>query len=236
MILRRLRIALVTNPLAAICVALMGVTCALASMVDRSGHTAHRLASFWGRRLLFVSGVRMDVAGLERVPRQGGLVLVSNHQSMMDIPVLMAYLPVSFRFLAKRQLFRLPFIGWHLALGGHIKIDRTDKRAAVRALSRARELLKRDTSVLVFAEGSRSASGVQSFKAGAAHLAIKAGATAVPIGLTGTRQSLPGGSLQIRPEPVRLRVGLPIPTAGLSSRDQEQLTEKLRASVAALIA
>jgi 1-acyl-sn-glycerol-3-phosphate acyltransferase len=236
MSLRTLRIALVTDPLAVVCVVGMGLTCSLASLLDRSGNTAHRLASFWGRALLFSSGVKMDVAGLELVPRKGGLVLVSNHQSMMDIPVLMAYLPVSFRFLAKRQLFRFPFIGWHLALGGHIRIDRTDKRAAVRALSRARKVLQANTSVLVFAEGSRSASGVQSFKAGAAHLAIKAGATVVPIGLRGTGQALPKGSVHIRPEPVRLRVGKPISTAGMSARDQKQLTERMRASVAALIA
>lgn len=236
MLLHTLRIALVTDPLAALCIFLMGITAGTASLLDRSGNLAHRIASFWGRFLLFVGGVRIQTEGLEHVPRGEGLVLVSNHGSMLDIAVLMGRLPLSFRFLAKRSLFKVPFIGWHLFLGGHIGIVREDKRAAVKAMARAREILGRDTSVLIFAEGSRSAEGMRSFQGGAAHLAIKAGARVLPIGLTGTRDALPRGSMHIRPARVTLRVGEPIATASLTSRDQKELTARLQTAVSRLIA
>jgi len=236
MLLRTLRIALITFPLAALCILLMGLTTATASLIERSGNLAHRVASFWGRFLLFVSGVRVDTEGLEHVPRNEGLVLVANHRSMMDIAVLMGLLPVSFRFLAKRSLFKLPFIGWHLFLGGHVGVDREDKRAAVKAMARAREILGQNISVLIFAEGGRSEEGMRSFKGGAAYLAIKAGARVLPIGLTGTRDALPRGSIHIRPARVTLRVGEPIATASLTSRDQAELTDRLQTAVSRLIA
>jgi len=233
---RNLRIALITDPLAAVCVVGMGVTSSLASMVDRDGDLAHRVVSWWARRLLFAAGVKVDAAGKDRVPKESGLVFVSNHRSMMDIPVLMAHLPASFRFLAKRSLFRTPFIGWHLSLGGHIGIEREDKRSAAKGLAQARRLLGNGGSVLLFAEGSRSRVDLDSFKGGAAHLAIKSGATVVPVGLVGTRNALPRGSFHIRPEPVRLRIGDPISTDGMTSRDHDRLTQTLYARVRDLIA
>jgi 1-acyl-sn-glycerol-3-phosphate acyltransferase len=98
--------ALVTNPLAVFCIVMTGIGSAVGRVLDRSGDLSHRVVSFWARTILVTSGVRLDVTGRERVPREGGVLLVSNHLSMMDIPVLMASLPVSFRFVAKKSLFR----------------------------------------------------------------------------------------------------------------------------------
>jgi len=153
--------------------------------------------------MLLVSAVKVNAAGLERIPKHGGLVFVANHRSMMDIPVLTAYLPGSVRFLAKQSLFRVPFIGWHLRFGGHVPVVRHDQRAAVKALRQARQIVAEGASVLVFAEGSRGeGDDLGMFKAGAAHIALRSRATVVPVGLRGT-QALPAG----RETPDRVAAG-----------------------------
>ena len=233
--LRTLRMALVTNPLAVFCIVMTGVGSAVGRILDGSGDLSHRIVSFWARTILLTSGVRLDVKGKAQVPRAGGVLLVSNHLSMMDIPVLMACLPVSFRFVAKESLFRTPFIGWHLHCGRHISLHREDKRSAVKALGEVRHKLNEGTSVLIFAEGSRSESGLGTFKAGAAHLAIRTGAAVVPIGIVGTDKVLPKGSIQIRPEPIAVRIGEPLRPEGATREDAERFTEQLRERVSALI-
>ncbi len=230
-----LRIALVTDPLALLWLTAMGFGTVVANMLDRRGDLGHRVAAFLSRCLFVTSGVPARVTGKKNVPRGGAFVVVVNHESMLDIPALMARLPVSFRFLAKESLYGAPFIGWHLKLGGHIRVDREDKRAAVKVMAEARRLLEQGTPVVVFAEGSRSRSGLQAFKGGAAHLAIRAGVPVLPVGLTGTGDALPRGSIHIRPRPISVRIGELIPTAGLGKQDSGELTSRLHESVAALI-
>lgn len=234
-LLRFLRIALITDPLAALCVVLSGVTSVVFSLFDSKGNVQHVAVTFWARMLLFAGGVKAKVTGLENIRRDGCYVFVSNHISMADVPVVMTHLPLPFRFLAKESLFRFPFIGWHLRRGGHIRVVREDKRASVKALSRARRVLDKGISVLVFAEGSRSGGQLRAFKAGAAHIAIKTGVSVVPLGVAGTDAVLPKGSIHIRPGQVRLHVGEPILTASLTSRDHASLTEQIQARVSALI-
>jgi 1-acyl-sn-glycerol-3-phosphate acyltransferase len=210
-VLRKLRIVLITNPLAAFAVFMMGVSTATCHFLDRSGRAGHWAAWFWSRFLILVSGVKLDAKGQENVPRENGLVLVSNHLSMMDIPILMLSLPVVFLFMAKESLFNFPFIGWNLKGGGHIPVNREDKRSAVKALAEARRKVQAGKSVLIFAEGSRSHGGeMRKFKSGAAHLAIKTGATVVPIGIRGSAEALPRGTIQVRPARIRVRIGEPL--------------------------
>lgn len=214
----------------------MGFTTAIAHLTDRGGSFGFRVAAFWARALLFTSGVRVDSEGQERIPRDRGAVFVVNHRSMMDVPVLMTCLPVPFRFLAKESLFRVPFIGWNLSLGGHIRVVREDKRSAARALAEARRILQAGISVVVFAEGSRSDGVMRAFKGGAAHLAIRSGAPVVPVGLAGTRDALPRGSMHIRPARVQARMGAPMETSGMSAAESEELTRRLQDRVSELIA
>lgn len=226
----------VMTPLGGACVVGMGFTSVLVSLFDSRGDWTHRAVAFWSRLFLALCRIKVTARGKENVPRDSSLVLVANHLSLIDIPVLMAHLPISFRFLAKTSLFKIPFIGWHLHRGGHIRVVREDKRAAVKALTVARKKLERGISVLVFAEGSRSRGRLQEFKAGAAHLAVKAGIRMVPIGLVGTEKVMPKGSLDLRPGKVTLAIGKPIETAGLASKDNATLTEVLRERVSELIA
>ncbi|MCP5113282.1 MAG: 1-acyl-sn-glycerol-3-phosphate acyltransferase [bacterium] len=233
--MRKLRRVIITAPLGGACVVLMGLTSVVVSLFDSRGDTTHRAVAFWSRIFLTCCGIKVTARGTENVPQEGSIVLVANHLSLIDIPVLLAHLPVSFRFLAKTSLFRLPFIGWHLHRGGHIRVVREDKRASVKALGVARRVLEQGISVLVFAEGSRSKGKLQEFKAGAAHLAIRAGIRMVPIGLVGTEKVMPKGTFKLQPGRVALRIGEPIETTGVTGRDNASLTEVLREKVSELI-
>jgi len=230
-----LRTWLYTAPWAAFCIVVFGCHSLVESLFGAPASRLHRVAAWWSRLFISGSGVKVEVSGAENVPRNGGMVLVSNHLSTMDIPLLTAHLPVPFRFLAKTSLFRTPFIGWHLHRAGHIRVVRESKTAAVRAVEKARELVERGAAVLVFAEGSRSVEGLQRFKAGAAHIAIRAGAPVIPIALIGTDQLMPKKTLRYYPATVGLRIGLPIATSGLERRDNGALTETLQSRIAELI-
>jgi 1-acyl-sn-glycerol-3-phosphate acyltransferase len=154
----------------------------------------------------------------------------------MDTPVVLANIPVQFRFLAKRGLFQIPFLGWHLTRAGHIPVPREDARAAVRTMTLAAQVIReRGVSLLIFPEGGRSQDGtLASFKEGAAFIAIRAGVQLIPIGLKGTREVLPFGSAHIRRGSVTMRIGDPISTSDLAMNDRVRVTAELRERVIAL--
>jgi len=231
-----LRTWLYTAPLAGTCIALFGCSSLTASLFGARAGTLHRVAAWWSQLYIAASGVKVEVSGLENVPTEGGMVIVSNHLSTMDIPILTAHLPVAFRFLAKTSLFRTPFIGWHLRRAGHIRVVRESKTAAVQAIESAREAVRRGSAVLVFAEGSRSVEGLRRFKAGAAHIAIRAGVPVVPVAVVGTDRLMPKKTLRYYPATVSLRIGRPIATSGLTRNDNGTLTDTLQTCVAELIA
>jgi 1-acyl-sn-glycerol-3-phosphate acyltransferase len=154
----------------------------------------------------------------------------------MDTPTIMGTIPLEFRFFAKEGLFSIPFLGWHLRHAGHLPVVRDDPRASIKTMSQGAKLIReRGISVLIFPEGGRSEVQIRPFKEGAAYIAIKAGVPVVPIGLVGTRNALPMHSMLVRGGKVRLLVGDPIETAGLTLHDRGRLNLQLQEQVAALI-
>ena len=231
----RLRALFITDPLIVLATVVCSTASVMASLFDPTGRYQHAVTRGWARLLLAIPGVRVRMEGLEKLSPEGSYVFTANHLSYMDIPVLLASLPVQIRFLAKRSLFRMPVLGWAMTRAGHIPVEREDTRASLKALAESARLLKeRGISLLIFPEGGRSPGAMRDFKAGAAYVAIKAGVPAVPVGLIGTRQVLPMDSLLPRGGPVRLRVGDPISTDGLKARDHEALTRRLQQRVAEL--
>jgi len=218
------------DPLIIASTILCGSVSLVLSIFDGSGHAMIAVARVWARSLLKIARVRVTVEGLERIDPKAAYVFVSNHLSYMDTPVVLSHIPVQFRFMAKRGLFKIPLLGTHLMQAGHIPVPREDPRAAVKTLSVAAQTIHhRKVSILVFPEGGRSMDGVlQEFKEGAAYIAIKAGVPIVPIALVGTRHVLAMGSGTFRSGPVTLRIGEPIPTAGLTLRDRGEATATLR--------
>ncbi len=168
--------------------------------------------------------------GLEKIDPHGSYVFIANHASYYDTPVALAHIPVQFRFLAKRGLFQIPFLGTHLSRAGHIPVPREDPRAAVKTMQTAAETIQqKKISLLIFPEGGRSHDGVlRAFKEGGAYIAIRAGVPVVPLVLTGTREVLPYGSGVVKPGNVRLRILQPIETKGLALKDRGKLTDQVR--------
>ncbi len=230
----------VVLPLIVLSTAGFGIVSAVIAIFGRRTASLQiAVARAWAKSLVIIAGVRLEVEGLERLHAKGPYVFTANHVSYVDTPVILAAIPVQFRFLAKEELFKFPwlFIGWHLKTAGHIAVPLDNPRAAVRTLTQTAKLIESDaTSVLFFAEGGRSADGsLSEFKEGAAYIAIKAGAPLVPVALIGPRDILPMGSIQVRPGTVRVRVGEPIPTRGHTIKDRGNLTERAREELAAML-
>jgi 1-acyl-sn-glycerol-3-phosphate acyltransferase len=229
--MRWLRGALVADPAIILATILFGTISLVASFFDESGKTQAAVAKLWGRVLLFVSGVHVEVEGLHHVDRSGSYIFMANHTSYMDTPVVLANISVQFRFLAKRGLFQIPFLGSHLNRAGHIPVPREDPRAAVRTLQLAAETIqKKKISLLVFPEGGRSHDGcLGPFKEGGAYIAIRAGVPIVPLVILGGSRVLPYGAGIVKSGKIVMRVLEPIQTNDFSLKDRGQLTERVRA-------
>src|SRR4051794_36887409 len=189
----------------------------------------------WSRMLLAVSFVRMKVVGAEKLDPEQSYVVVANHSSYMDTPAIIGAIPLQLRFFAKKGLFSIPFLGWHLGRAGHLPVVRGDPRASLRAMSDGAKLIReRGISVLLFPEGGRTEVGIRPFKEGASYIAIKAGVPIVPVGLVNVRGVLPMHSLLLRPGTVEIHVGDPIETSGMALHDRGKLNEILQNRVAEL--
>lgn len=232
-----LRAWLITDPLIALATIFLACVSMLVSLFDNVGRRQAAIARAWSRVLLAVSGVKVRVEGGEKISPQGSYVFASNHASYMDTPVVLANIPVQFRFMAKKGLFSIPFLGWHLGRAGHIPVFRDNPRAAVKTLGLAAEAIqKHGISLIVFPEGGRTRTGdLRDFKDGAAYIAIRAGVPIVPMALKGSRAVLPFGSGTPRSGVIEMRVGDPIPTAGLKLHDRVRLTQEVRDRIVGLL-
>ena len=214
----------------------MGSISLVTALWDSDGRQQLAVARVWARILLWCGGVRVKVVGVDKLDPHGSYVVCPNHVSYFDTPVLLSSVPVNFRFLAKQELFSIPFIGGHLKRAGNISVPLEDPRAALRVLTAAGKAMKeRGLSMLVFPEGGRSEDGsLQPFKDGAAYLAVKGGVPIVPIAIIGVRDILPMHSHHVRPGRVTLRVGDPIYTEGKVSGDRAELTQQIFDSIIAM--
>ncbi len=223
-------------PLIGLYTVVMGALSLAGSLFDPSGRFQHGCARLWARLILFTSGVHVEVAGLENVERSAPCVFCANHLSLMDTPLVFAHVPVRFRILAKQYVFRIPVLAAHLRRSGHLPVDETNPRAALRSFELAAQHIRAGAPVMLFPEGGRSPDGrLGEFKPGAAMLAIKAGVPLVPMAIYGSRQVLPRGSVHIRPGNVRIRFGKPLPTEGLTYRDRNRLTALAREKIGEML-
>ncbi len=226
---------LLLMPLIAAATVMFGAVSLMCGLWDRSGYQQHAIARLWAETLLLLSLSPVQVIGRERLNTMKPAVYASNHLSYYDTPLLFAKLPFQFRIFAKQSLFRAPFIGWYLARSGQVPIDANSGRSAVAGLLRGVKTLESGLSLFLFPEGGRAADGVMTpFQSGAAFMAIKAQVPLVPLAIVGTYELLPIHVYHITPRPMKLVIGEPIPTDGLTGRDAERLTEALLGSITAL--
>lgn len=234
-ILSRLRSYFIWDPLIWLYTVVLGGLSLICSLFDHDGRIQHGFARLWSRMILGTIGAQVTVEGLDKIDTSKSHVYVVNHLSALDIPVLYAHLPFQFRILAKRELFRYPFMGWHLRRSGQIPVDLENPKKSIRSLNQAVEALRSGMPLVIFPEGGRSLDGqLQPFMGGAFFAAIKAQVDVVPMAVIGTYETLKINTWHIKPRPVRLLVGEPITTRGLSVRDTDTLTATARAAIASL--
>lgn len=230
--LSRLRSYLIWDPLIWFYTVVLGTVSLVCSFFDRDGELQHKVARLWARVILLTLGIKVTLKGFDRIDTEKAYVYVVNHLSSLDIPVLYACLPFHFRILAKKELFRYPFMGWHLKRSGQIPVVLENPREAIRSLNLAVAAVKRNMPLVIFPEGGRSPNGqLQKFMGGAFYAAIKAQVDVIPIVLTGTYEMLPMNTFHMMPHPISLIVADPISTSGLTTRDTEAVSSKAREEI-----
>jgi len=201
------------------------------SLLDKGdGGLLHfNVAVPWAKSILWACGVRIEVKGLEHLDKQTPRIYMSNHQSYFDIFALLACLPVSFKFILKQELIRIPLFGFAIRKAGYIPIDRADPRKAVKSMNEAAERIRGGASVLIFPEGTRSADGrLQSFRPGGFHLALRSGCDIMPVVIAGSRRIVPKGSLRIEKGSFVMYIGEAIPARDYARKDMDKLMGRVR--------
>jgi 1-acyl-sn-glycerol-3-phosphate acyltransferase len=185
----------------------------------------------WSRLILRAARTPVRVRGLEHIPDRP-VVYASNHSSMFDIWALAATLPGSVRIVAKQELARIPLLGRAMVTAGHVMIDRAHPARALEAYDRAAAVIRSGVSAVVFPEGTRSRTGeLLPFKNAPFGLAIAAQVPVVPLYVRNTFEILPKGRFLLRPLPIQVEVGRPIPTVGMTLERRQELRDRVRAAI-----
>lgn len=225
---------LVVVPVIVVTTMIGGILAALVATLISPRLANLYIAVPWCRLVAGITPMRVDVEGREHLPEQRACVVVANHQSQYDIPLIYGFCGLDLRWVMKAELGRVPFVAQGCRAIGHIFIDRSDPDQSRDAINRAVGALPDGTGVLFFAEGTRSRDGrLLPFKKGAFRVAVDKGLPVVPMTVTGTRDVLPSGSLKIRPGRARLIIHPAVETAGLTDADVRGLCNRVRDIIAA---
>lgn len=208
---------------------------ALLGVRQRPGGAYDQSARAWGVGMLRGTGITVRVEGREHLDPDTPCVYMSNHASMIDIWAILAEIPGTIRFVYKKGMDWIPLMGVALRAAKHLPIDRHNRSRAFSLYDRAAGMIRRGFSAVVFPEGTRSPDGrLKPFRKGSFVLAISAGAPVIPIFCENTYELMPRGSWSPRQGTVTLRVGAPIPTAGLTYEDRDKVANATRAAMLAL--
>lgn len=214
---------------------LLSVVTIAVSWIPPRGSWSFAVMRIWSSSLLAASFLRVEVRYDPALELGRSYVFLANHQSLFDIPVLLASSPGQVRMMAKRSLFLVPFFGWGLKAGGFIPVDRADRSTARQSFSSAFAHLREGTSILLFPEGTRSLTNtLLPFQRGGFLLALKSGLPIVPVGIQGTRAIQRKGSWAIRPGNVTISYGAPIDASSYGLRRKQELTGEVRSRIAGM--
>ncbi len=235
--LSRLRSYFILDPLIWAYTLILGTLSLISSLFDRNGRTQHNFARLWSWLVMktALSPVKITGAAVDKTDISKPRVYAVTHASALDIPILYVYLPFQFRIVFKSELLAYPFVGWHLKRSGQVCINQQNPAASIGAIKSALRSLRSGMPLVIFPEGGRTRDGqIQPFLPGAFFLAIKAQADIVPIALVGTFDLLPMNTYHIKCQPLEMRVGEPVSTAGLTLRDTDEVSAKVKAAIEAL--
>ncbi len=227
--LSRLRSYLILDPLIWMYTLVMGLVALPGGMFDRSGRRLHWFSRTWSWLIMKTILSPVKVTGLDRIDTSKPHVYAVNHASALDIPVLYVNLPFQFRIVFKKELLAYPIVGWQLRRSGQVCIDQQKPTNSIAAIRSAVKSLKADMPLVIYPEGGRTPDGeIKSFLPGAFFLAIKAQVDIVPVALVGTYELLPMDTYHIKCRPLEMRVGEPISTAGMTMRDLEAVSARVK--------
>ena len=227
--LSRLRSYLILDPLIWLYTLILGILALPGGVFDRSGRRLHWFSQTWSRLIMKTILSPVKVHGLDKIDTSKPHVYAVNHASAMDIPVLYVYLPFQFRIVFKKELLSYPVVGWQLKRSGQVCIDQQKPTNSIAAIRSAVKSLKAGMPLVIYPEGGRTPDGeIKPFLPGAFFLAIKAQVDIVPVALVGTYELLPMNTYHIKCRPLEMRVGEPISTAGMTMRDLEAVSAKVK--------
>ncbi len=211
----------------ALSTAFWGTISILASFVSSSGRVQHYCMRRWSKDNLRLSRARVEIEGIENLDPVRPQILVANHSGLHDILSLSASLPIQFRWIAKKSLFRVPFMGWHMRRSGYIAIDRENPREAAKNIIEAARLIQNGTNAIAFPEGTRSHTGeLGKFHGGAFSLALRTGVPLVPVTLEGSYRVIRPKTLQVNPGVViRIKIDKPIDLSSYARGEKQRLMQ-----------
>ena len=195
-----------------------------------------RIIRLWAKSLVRAAGVELRTENVETIEPHQRYILVGNHYSYLDIPCIFAAIPQPIRFMAKISLFKIPIFGWSIARAGFIPIDRKNRRTAVKSFDLAADRIRKGNTIVIFPEEGRSREKqMRPFQRGAFLLALKSEQPIVPIAVDGTYEVFPATRWRVTPGVVTVRVGKPLPTAGLTLRDKDRLLSESREQIQSML-
>ena len=202
------------------------------SIFPDADNKIHRVANLWAKFLLFICDTKVKVIGKENLLLGKPQIFMANHQSDFDILIALAYIPVQFRWIAKKELFNIPIFGAAMRSAGYIEIDRHNREKALQSLDEAALRIRKGKSIMTFPEGTRSRDGeIKAFKQGAFHLAIKTGVPIVPVSIIGSGQIMPKRSVKIKSGQIKLVIGEPIEVKSFDIEKRQELIKKVRDTI-----
>lgn len=200
------------------------------SYVNADHPLIQRFSRWWGRTLLRLARIPVQVEGLEHLTPGQAYVFAANHRSNFDIFVLIATLPGRFLWVAKKSLFKVPIFGQALTRMGSISVDRDNLQSAIQSLNKATAIVRSGVSMIIFPEGTRATSReLLPFKKGVFIMALKAGQPIVPVSISGTRFIQTRESIRVRPGPIKVVISPPI--APTTFRRKEELMAAVRQAI-----
>jgi 1-acyl-sn-glycerol-3-phosphate acyltransferase len=198
-------------------------------LISPGEEKVHRIANLWARMLLWLSGVQVDVEGEHNVSPDRPQIFMSNHQSDFDILIVLAHIPGQFRWIAKKELFKIPVFGKAMKNAGYIEIDRQHHQNALQSLDEAAKKIREGKSVVTFPEGTRSKDGtIKQFKQGMFYLAIQSGVPITPISIIGASKIMPKRSLMIKPGRIKMIIGRPVDVSPYTIETRGELIDLVR--------
>lgn len=216
---------------------ILGTMTLLMSIWDRRKRIQGWWNMAWARWILWSTGLSITYRGRENLVRGQQYVYIGNHSSALDIPLIMAALPGAVAFLAKIELFRVPFFGWIIRAMGCIPVNRSNLTEARKSVDRALEALRaKAISIILYPEGTRTRDGyLLPFKRGGFRLAVRSRLPVVPVAVQGAFQATPPGALSLTPTPIRVTIGLPIKTDHFTEKECDALLQQAREQIQTLL-